>query len=148
MANINSYSENLAKLTEAASEMLEVAAAVNETIAGNDAEVVVNDDVTFPSYQNVLNSLITVRSDDPDVKFECKADSGKLLDSGLNDSGNAITVTAGEGFYWMGNVDDAEDHVSIVLTKNNAIVGYAVVKISATNETPIDITETISKKRL
>ena len=57
MANINSYSENLAKLTEAASEMLEVAAAVNETIAGNDAEVVVNDDVTFPSYQNVLNRV-------------------------------------------------------------------------------------------
>ena len=41
MANTNSYSENMAQLTKAASDMLDVAKAMNETIVGNDSEVVV-----------------------------------------------------------------------------------------------------------
>ena len=57
MANTNSYSENMARLTQAANDILEVANAVNETISGNDAEVVVKEDVTFPSYQNVINRV-------------------------------------------------------------------------------------------
>ncbi len=57
MANTNSYSENMAKLTQAAKDILDVANAVNDTITGNDAEVVVNDELTFPSYQNVINRV-------------------------------------------------------------------------------------------
>lgn len=57
MANINSYSENMAKLTKAASDMLDVAQAMNETITGNNAEVVVTDDVVLPSYQNIVNRV-------------------------------------------------------------------------------------------
>ena len=57
MANTNSYSENMARLTQAANDILEVANAVNETISGNDAEVVVKEDITFPSYQNVINRI-------------------------------------------------------------------------------------------
>ena len=57
MANTNSYSENMAKLTKAASDMLDVAQAMNETITGNNAEVVVTDDVVLPSYQNIVNRV-------------------------------------------------------------------------------------------
>jgi hypothetical protein len=57
MANTNSYSENMALLTKAASDMLDVAQAMNETITGNEAEVVVSDDVVLPSYQNIVNRV-------------------------------------------------------------------------------------------
>ena len=57
MANINSYSENMAQLTKAASDMLDVAQAMNETITGNDAEVVVTEDIVLPSYQNIVNRV-------------------------------------------------------------------------------------------
>ena len=57
MANINSYSENMAQLTKAASDMLDVAQAMNETITGNNAEVVVTDNVVLPSYQNIVNRV-------------------------------------------------------------------------------------------
>ena len=57
MANTNSYSENMAQLTKAASDMLDVAQAMNETITGNSAEVVVTDDVVLPSYQNIINRV-------------------------------------------------------------------------------------------
>ena len=57
MANTNSYSENMAQLTKAASDMLDVAQAMNETITGNNAEVVVTDDVVLPSYQNIVNRV-------------------------------------------------------------------------------------------
>lgn len=57
MANINSYAENMAQLTKAASEILDVAQAINATVTGNDEEVVVTDDVVLPSFQNVLNRV-------------------------------------------------------------------------------------------
>ena len=57
MANTNSYSENMAQLTKAASDMLDVAKAMNETIVGNDSEVVVSEDVVLPSYQNIVNRV-------------------------------------------------------------------------------------------
>ena len=57
MANTNSYSENMAKLTQAANDILEIANAVNDTISGNDANVVINNELTFPSYQNVINRV-------------------------------------------------------------------------------------------
>lgn len=37
--------------------MLDVAQAMNETITGNNAEVVVTDDVVLPSYQNIVNRV-------------------------------------------------------------------------------------------
>jgi hypothetical protein len=55
--NTNSYSENMALLTKAAAEVLDVANAMNETITGNEAEVVVTDDVSLPSYQNIVNRV-------------------------------------------------------------------------------------------
>ena len=57
MANINSYSENMAQLTKAANDMLDVAQAMNKTITGNDAEIVVTDDIVLPSYQNIVNRV-------------------------------------------------------------------------------------------
>lgn len=57
MANVNSYAENVAKLTEAANEILEMAESINEAVTGNEAEVVITDDLVMPSFQNVLNRL-------------------------------------------------------------------------------------------
>lgn len=57
MANNNSYSENMAKLTEAASEILEMTEAMSRTVTGNEAEVVITEDMVLPSYQNVINRL-------------------------------------------------------------------------------------------
>ena len=57
MANNNSYSENMAMLTQAANEIVEMAKAMNESVTGNDAEVVITDDVVLPSYQNIVNRV-------------------------------------------------------------------------------------------
>lgn len=55
--NTNSYTENMAALTESASEVMKYAEAMNEAIVGNDAEVVMGEDVVMPSFENVINRV-------------------------------------------------------------------------------------------
>jgi len=47
----------MALLTEAANEVMEFAKTMNDTIIGNDAEVVMGDGITLPSYQNIVNRV-------------------------------------------------------------------------------------------
>lgn len=57
MANTNSYTENLATLTETANDVMKYAEAMNEAITGNEAEVVIGDNIVMPSFQNVINRV-------------------------------------------------------------------------------------------
>lgn len=57
MPNVNTYTENLNKLTEASKDIINMASAMNDAITGNSAEVIMGDDITLPSYQHVLNRL-------------------------------------------------------------------------------------------
>jgi len=57
MANTNSYTENMASLTESAKEVMKYAEAMNEAVIGNNAEIVMGDDVVMPSFENVINRV-------------------------------------------------------------------------------------------
>jgi len=57
MANTNSYTENMAILTDSAKEVMKYAEAMNEAVLGNDAEVVMGEDVIMPSFENVINRV-------------------------------------------------------------------------------------------
>jgi len=57
MANINSYADTLEQITGAAVEMAQVAKAFNETVTGNEQEVVITDDLVMPSYQNIIKRV-------------------------------------------------------------------------------------------
>jgi len=55
--NTNSYANNMAKLTESCKEVLSIAQAINESVAGTDSEIVTNDGLVLPSYPNVIQRL-------------------------------------------------------------------------------------------
>ena len=57
MQNINSFSENVSRLTGSADKILAVAEAMNESITGNAPEVYLSDDIKLPSFANVLRRL-------------------------------------------------------------------------------------------
>lgn len=57
MATTNSYTENVAALTASAKEVMEYAEAMNETITGNDAEVVIGEETVMPSFENVIQRV-------------------------------------------------------------------------------------------
>lgn len=57
MQNINSFSENVDRLTGSADKILAVAEAMNESITGNAPEVYLSDDIKLPSFANVLRRL-------------------------------------------------------------------------------------------
>lgn len=57
MSNVNTFSENLNKLTEASKNIVEMASALNDSLTGNSSEIVIGDGVTLPSYQNVINRV-------------------------------------------------------------------------------------------
>ena len=57
MATTNSYTENMAALTASAKEVMEYAEAMNETITGNDAEVVIGEETVMPSFENVIQRV-------------------------------------------------------------------------------------------
>lgn len=62
MGNVNSYSDNLAKLTEASKNIVNIASALNDAMTGNVSEVIVGDGITLPSYQNVINRVERVEN--------------------------------------------------------------------------------------
>ena len=62
MSNVNSYSENLTKLTEASKNVIEMASALNNAVKGNSAEVVMGDGITLPSLQNIANRVERVEN--------------------------------------------------------------------------------------
>lgn len=57
MANTNSYTENMASLTESAKEVMKYAEAMNEAVVGNEADIVMGEDVVMPSFENVINRV-------------------------------------------------------------------------------------------
>lgn len=57
MNNINSFAENVGNLTKSAADILNVAEAMNEAISGNTAEVYLADNITLPSFSNVVKRL-------------------------------------------------------------------------------------------
>ena len=62
MNNINSFAENVERLTKSAADILNVAEAMNESISGNSAEVYISDNVTLPSFSNVIKRLDRVEN--------------------------------------------------------------------------------------
>lgn len=57
MANTNSYTENMSTLTESVKDVMKYAEAMNEAVVGNDAEIVMGEDVVMPSFENVINRV-------------------------------------------------------------------------------------------
>ena len=57
MANVNTFSENLNKLTEASKDIISMATVLNDAVTGNSSEVIMGDGIVLPSYQNVLHRL-------------------------------------------------------------------------------------------
>lgn len=62
MANVNSYSDNLSKLTEASKNIVDIASALNTVMTGNTSQVVVGDGITLPSFQNIVNRMERVEN--------------------------------------------------------------------------------------
>ena len=57
MINSNSYAENLKKLTETSADIIAIASGINEAMAGNDAEVNISEDVSLPSFSNIVKRV-------------------------------------------------------------------------------------------
>ena len=57
MANTNSFSENLSQLTAQTTQAIEMLAGMNEAMSGETAEVKISDDITLPSFSNVVKRL-------------------------------------------------------------------------------------------
>ena len=57
MINSNSYAENLKKLTESSADIIAIASGINEAMAGNDAEVNISEDMSLPSFSNIVKRV-------------------------------------------------------------------------------------------
>ena len=57
MINSNSYAENLKKLTENSADIIAIASGINEAMAGNDAEVNISEDMSLPSFSNIVKRV-------------------------------------------------------------------------------------------
>lgn len=57
MANINSFSENLAKLTEKTTQAISVLEGINEAMLGEDTEVRLSNNMVLPSLTNIAARL-------------------------------------------------------------------------------------------
>lgn len=57
MTNSNSYADNLSKLASASADIIEIASGINEAMTGNDAEVNISDDLTIPSFSNIVKRV-------------------------------------------------------------------------------------------
>lgn len=57
MINSNSYAENLKKLTESSADIIAIASGINEAMAGNDAEVNISEDISLPSFSNIVKRV-------------------------------------------------------------------------------------------
>lgn len=62
MANINSFAENLAKLTENTADIITTLEGINESMSGNSAEVNIGDSAVLPSYQNIVKRVARVEN--------------------------------------------------------------------------------------
>lgn len=62
MANVNSYTDNLERLTEASKNIVDIATALNDAMTGNSSQIIVGDGVTLPSFQNVINRVERVEN--------------------------------------------------------------------------------------
>lgn len=67
MANKNSFAENLAQLTENTAEVISALEGINESMAGNDAEINVSETLSLPSYSNIVKRVS--RAEDTIAKF-------------------------------------------------------------------------------
>ena len=57
MANTNSFSENLSQLTAQTTQAIEMLAGMNEALSGETAEVKISNDISLPSFSNVVKRL-------------------------------------------------------------------------------------------
>lgn len=57
MANTNSFSENLSQLTAQTTQAIEMLAGMNEAMSGETAEVKISNDISLPSFSNVVKRL-------------------------------------------------------------------------------------------
>lgn len=62
MANTNSYAENLRKLAENTTEILNIANGLNEAMIGNESEVNITDDISIPSFNNIVKRVERVEN--------------------------------------------------------------------------------------
>lgn len=62
MANTNSYVENLRKLTENTTEILNIVNGLNEAMTGNESEVNIADDISIPSFSNIVKRVERVEN--------------------------------------------------------------------------------------
>lgn len=104
---------------------------------GNGLETKAPDMVELSTWiftSGVPNNLITVKSEDENLTFECRADEGYLLYQ--SQYHKEITLSSGETVHWA--FSDTEwihkdvpvDYVDIVVKEEDRIVGYAVIRIT------------------
>lgn len=60
MSNINSFAENLAKLTENTANVISVLEGINESMTGNNGETNISKNLSLPSYANITKRLTRV----------------------------------------------------------------------------------------
>ena len=67
MNTVNSFAENVKDLTKSASDILNIAQAMNESISGNSAEVYIGNNISLPSFSNIVKRV--ERAEDTIAKF-------------------------------------------------------------------------------
>ena len=55
--NINTFAENMSKLTENSKKVLSMAEGINEAMKGNDAEVYISEELAIPSFSNIVKRV-------------------------------------------------------------------------------------------
>ena len=55
--NINTFAENMSKLTENSKKVLSMAEGINEAMKGNDAEVYISEELVIPSFSNIVKRV-------------------------------------------------------------------------------------------
>lgn len=55
--NINTFAENMSKLTENSQKVLSMAEGINEAMKGNNAEVYISEELAIPSFSNIVKRV-------------------------------------------------------------------------------------------
>ena len=55
--NINTFAENMSKLTENSKKVLSMAEGINEAMKGNNAEVYISEELAIPSFSNIVKRV-------------------------------------------------------------------------------------------
>ncbi len=104
---------------------------------GNGLETKVPDMVelsTWYATSGLLNNLITVKYEDKNLTFECRAGEGFLLYQ--SQYHKEITLSSGETVHWAFSDTEwiykevTDDYVDIVVKEEDRIVGYATIRIT------------------